>query len=100
LAAGLVLLAACTLARDVHARLAAAAVGTAMAAPQLAHGPEPLVGALVLIASVAACLLQAEIYLHIVLPTWRLAHALLTWILVWARLILARLMAIGREPER
>jgi hypothetical protein len=49
---------------------------------------------------VAACLLQAEIYLHIVLPTWRLAHALLTWMLVWARLILARLLAIGREPER
>jgi hypothetical protein len=100
LAAGLVLLAACTLTRDVHARLAAAAVGTAMAAPQLMHGPEPLVGALVLIASVAACLLQAEIYLHIVLPIWRFAHALLAWMLVWARLILARLLAIGREPER
>ena len=62
--------------------------------------PSRSLGALVLIASVAACLLQAEIYLHIVLPAWRLAHALLTWMLVWARLILARLLAIGREPER
>jgi hypothetical protein len=99
LAAGLVLLAACTLARAAHARLAAAAVGTAMAAPQLMHGPEAVAGALLLIASVAACLLQAEIYLHIVLPAWRLACALLAWMLVWVRVILARLLA-AREPER
>ena len=71
-----------------------------MAAPQLMHGPEPLAGALVLIASVAACLLQAEIYLDIVLPAWRFSRALLTWLLVWARVVLAKLLASPREPER
>ncbi len=100
LSAGLVLLAACLLARAVQARLAAAAVGTVMAAPQLAHGPEPMVGALLLAASVAACLLQAEIYLHILLPAWRLAQAVLGWLLVWARVVLVRLMGSPREPER
>lgn len=98
LAAGLVLLATCVVARPVHARLAAALVGTLMAAPQLLPEPEPLTGGLVLLAAISACLLQAEIYLHLLLPAWRLTRAVLTWLLVWARVILARLLA-AREPE-
>ena len=100
LTAGLVLVAACTLTRAIQARLAAAAIGTLMAAPQLVQGLEPVRGVLVLLAAIAACLLQAELYLHLVLPAWRLARALTVWLLLWVRVILVRVLAIARAPER
>lgn len=73
---GLVLALALLLSRPARLRLAAAAVGGAMAVPALLEHAGLLPGAAALAGGIAAALLQAEVMLHLVLPAARLAWRL------------------------
>lgn len=74
---GLVLALTLLVARPPRLRLAAAAVGGAMAVPALLEASGPLSGAAALAGGMAAALLQAEVMLHLVLPAARFAWRLL-----------------------
>jgi hypothetical protein len=66
-------------------RLLAVALGLALAAAPALAAEHPVAALLRLTGAVAACLLQVEVYLAVVLPLWRAAVRLWQALLAWLR---------------
>ena len=80
--------------RPWHVRVGSAAIEVLMAAPGIPTSAHPLAAILSLVpAAVAACLLQAELCLVLLLPACRLAVALAAHLVLHLRVLRHRLAA-------
>jgi hypothetical protein len=98
-APALVLCLAILLPRPGPLRAACATLGGAMAVPGLLAAASASEAGLILVGSVAAVLLYAEVMLHLVLPCCRFAWRCATTSWELLGLVLAFLLRPGRQPS-